>query len=103
MQIKSSPTTSNFSKMLYINFNITTSNDCVADLEAVTIILNPESNLTFMGNYWGDLSLKPSIIIEQKQNILYVSKISNVKYIFVYFALERLHKKYFTFFLSILG
>ena len=56
-----------------VSVNMTTSPDCVTDLENITLELHHESKLIFKGIVWDDLSLSVTSIQEERKFTIHVS------------------------------
>ncbi|XP_065649174.1 uncharacterized protein LOC136078126 [Hydra vulgaris] len=61
---------------MFINFNMTTSADCVVDLENVTIIVEHNPRFKLKRLTWDNLSINPTSVINHSNfNLIYVQKI----------------------------
>ncbi|XP_065647745.1 uncharacterized protein LOC136077102 isoform X2 [Hydra vulgaris] len=67
---------STINQSLHINFNMTTSADCVVDLENITILMQHHLKLKFAGFIWDDLSINATSLINNiKFDLIYVRKL----------------------------
>ncbi|XP_065647748.1 uncharacterized protein LOC136077103 isoform X2 [Hydra vulgaris] len=67
---------STMNQSMYINFNMTTSADCVVDLENVTILMQHHLKLKFVEIIWDDLSINATSMINNINfDLIYVRKL----------------------------